>query len=96
MPDQIPREIAEERRDVLMQRQLDISLEKNRRLIGRTLKVLVEELDEDGCYIGRTEYDAPEIDGSVIFSSAEPLTVGTFANVCITDAMDYDLVGEMI
>jgi len=103
MPDQIPREIAEERRDALMRQQIGISLEKNRRFIGRTLHVLVEALDpgEDIdanaasiCYIGRTEYDAPEIDGSVIFTSNEPLPIGTFAQVLITDAMDYDLVGK--
>jgi ribosomal protein S12 methylthiotransferase len=103
MSDQIPREIAEERRDALMRQQLDISLEQNRKSIGRTRNVLVEALDageaigadtEANSYIGRTEYDAPEIDGSVIFSSTEPLPIGTFAEVLITDAMDYDLVGE--
>jgi ribosomal protein S12 methylthiotransferase len=106
MPDQIPRELAEERRDAIMRRQLEISLEKNRSRIGRTLKVLVDELDEDGeaadsaaggyCYVGRTEYDAPEIDGSVIFSSEAPLQIGSFTNVIITDAMDYDLVGRAL
>jgi ribosomal protein S12 methylthiotransferase len=106
MPDQIPRELAEERRDAIMRRQLEISLEKNRSRIGRTLKVLVEELDEDGeaagnaaggyCYVGRTEYDAPEIDGSVIFSSEALLQIGSFTNVIIADAMDYDLVGRAL
>ncbi|MDR0518592.1 MAG: 30S ribosomal protein S12 methylthiotransferase RimO [Clostridiales Family XIII bacterium] len=106
MPDQIPRELAEERRDVIMRRQLEISLEKNRSRVGRTMKVLVEESEEDGeaagiaaggyCYVGRTEYDAPEIDGSVIFSSEAPIRIGSFADVLITDAMDYDLVGKAL
>ncbi|MDR3225518.1 MAG: MiaB/RimO family radical SAM methylthiotransferase [Clostridiales Family XIII bacterium] len=133
MPDQIPREIAEERRDALMRQQVGISLEKNKAFIGRTLKVLVEALDTDETqdtevtgytgrtnvdnspdrtaydalqengnhtgeqtitYTGRTEYDAPEIDGAVIFTSTKPLPIGTFAEVLITDAMDYDLVGQ--
>jgi ribosomal protein S12 methylthiotransferase len=109
MPDKIPREVAEERRDALMRRQLDISLENNRRQIGKVLDVLVESR-EDGAWVGRTEYDAPEIDGSVIFTAPNaasddrkgarlcPLAedgIGAFVKVRITDAMDYDLVGEL-
>jgi ribosomal protein S12 methylthiotransferase len=94
MPDQIPRETAEERRDALMRLQLDISLENNRRFIGRTLNVLVCGSEDENTYEGRTEYDAPEIDGAVIFSSDKPLQTGEFIPVKITDAMDYDLVGE--
>ncbi|MDR1495941.1 MAG: 30S ribosomal protein S12 methylthiotransferase RimO, partial [Clostridiales Family XIII bacterium] len=96
MPDQVPREVAEERRDVLMRQQIDISLEANRRFIGRELTTLTEESEDETTFIGRTEYDAPEIDGSVIFSSPEPISPGTFARVRITDAMDYDLVGEAV
>jgi ribosomal protein S12 methylthiotransferase len=96
LPDQVPREIAYERRDALMRRQLDISLETNRRLVGEVRDVLVEDREDEGAYVGRTEYDAPEIDGAVIFSSPSPLRVGTFARVLITDAMDYDLVGEAV
>jgi len=125
MPDQVPREIAEERRDILMRQQLDISLENNRKLIGHDLKVLVERVEDiqteiDGAeidrtyavraddqgsklchydnkqivYIGRTESDAPEIDNEVVFSSDKTLETGSFCTVRITDAMDYDLVGE--
>jgi ribosomal protein S12 methylthiotransferase len=53
----------------------------------------VEDIDEDGAYIGRTEYDAPEIDNSVIFTSERKLTPGEFVKVQINDAFDYDLVG---
>jgi ribosomal protein S12 methylthiotransferase len=104
MPDKVPREVAEERRDAIMRRQLDISLENNRRHIGKVLDVLAESREEDA-WVGRTEYDAPEIDGAVIFTaptgggardvSADDI-IGTFVKVRITDAMDYDLVGEMI
>jgi ribosomal protein S12 methylthiotransferase len=97
MDDQILQDVAEARRDALMMQQMDISLERNRALVGRRLRVLVVDSDDDakeGVYTGRTEYDAPEIDEEVIFSSEEPLDVGTFATILITDAMDYDLVGR--
>jgi ribosomal protein S12 methylthiotransferase len=96
MPDQVPQEAAEERRDALMRRQLDISLETNRRFIGKVLDVLTEDREDETTYVGRTEYDAPEIDGAVIFSSPTLLSKGTFTNVRITDAMDYDLIGEAL
>ena len=50
-------------------------------------------MDETGAYIGRTEYDAPEIDNSVIFTSERELAPGDFVKVQINDAFDYDLVG---
>ncbi|MDR1042563.1 MAG: radical SAM protein [Clostridiales Family XIII bacterium] len=96
MDDQIPRELAEERRDALMTQQVDISLETNKRLIGRALTVLVEDAEDETTFVGRTQYDAPEIDGEVVFSSPSPVGVGSFARVLVTDAMDYDLVGEAI
>ncbi|MBR4411307.1 MAG: TRAM domain-containing protein, partial [Firmicutes bacterium] len=65
----------------------------NQDKVGQILEVLVEDIDEDGAYIGRTEYDAPEIDNSVIFTSERQLTPGEFVRVQINDAFDYDLVG---
>lgn len=93
MENQIPQEIKEQRRDAIMRRQLDISLEMNREKIGKTLVVMVEEKDEDGSYIGRTEYDAPEIDNSVIFTSDRDLKPGDMVKVLIQDGFDYDLTG---
>lgn len=93
MENQISEEIKAERLDAIMRRQLDISLENNREKIGKTLTVLVEEKDEDGSYIGRTAYDAPEIDNSVIFTSDSELTPGNMVSVLIQDAFDYDLTG---
>lgn len=93
MEDQIPQEIKEQRQDAVMRRQLDISLESNREKIGRTFDVMVEEKDEDGSYIGRTQYDAPEIDNSVIFTSDTELKPGNMVKVLIQDAFDYDLTG---
>ncbi len=93
MENQVPEEIREHRKDAVMRRQLDISLESNREKIGQVMKVLVEEKDEDGSYIGRTQYDAPEIDDSVLFTSERELKPGDLVNVIIQDAFDYDLTG---
>lgn len=94
MENQIDEEIKQERLDGIMRRQLDISLESNREKIGKTLEVLIDDIDEDGSYIGRTEYDAPEIDNAVIFTSEKEHKIGDFAMVTIDDAFDYDLVGR--
>ena len=93
MENQIDEEVKEERLDGIMRRQLDISLELNKEKIGQTLEVLVEEQDEDGSWLGRSRYDAPEIDNSVIFTSNRDLQPGDIVSVRINDAFDYDLVG---
>ena len=96
MENQIDEEIKEQRLDGIMRRQLDISLELNREKIGSTLEVLVEEEDAAGSYIGRTRYDAPEIDNSVIFTSDRKHRPGDIVMVLIDDAFDYDLVGREV
>lgn len=94
--DQIDEEIKEERLDGIMRRQLDISLAYNQEKVGQTFEVIVDEIDEDGSYIGRTRYDAPEIDNSVIFTSTKALKPGDIVNVMVNDAFDYDLVGTEV
>lgn len=96
MDDQIPEEIKEERMDQIMRRQLEISLENNRDLVGFTLEVIIDEEDEDGSYIGRSRYDAPEIDNSVLINTSKKHVPGDIINVRIVDAFDYDLVGEEV
>ena len=91
--DQIPEQEKNDRLDQIMRAQLEVSLESNKKKIGTSLKVLVEVQEEDGSYYGRTEYDAPEIDNGVLFTSNVKLEPGDFAQVTITDAFDYDLVG---
>ena len=59
------------------------------------MTVMVDGTDEDGAFLGRTVYDAPEIDNTVIFASDEELVPGDMVQVNITDAFDYDLVGKM-
>ena len=96
MENQIDEDVKQERLDAIMRRQLDISLEYNREKVGKELTVLVEEKDEDGSYIGRTQYDAPEIDNSVIFTSRRDLNAGDMVRVLVEDAFDYDLVGREV
>ena len=93
MENQIDEAVKEERLDAIMRRQLDISLAVNQAKIGKCLEVLVEERDEDGSYVGRTVYDAPEIDNAVLFTSKRDLRAGDFVQVQINDAFDYDLIG---
>ena len=94
MDNQIDEDVKLMRADALMRRQIDISKEINETKVGNTIEVLVDGVDEDGSYVGRTQYDAPEIDNTVIFSSAKRLEPGDMVKVKIIDAFDYDLVGE--
>ncbi len=94
---QVRSDVKERRREAIMQLQQGISLEKNLKKVGDICEVLVEEgPDEEGGYIGRTQYDAAEIDNSVIFVSDKKLSPGEFVKVKITDAFDYDLTGEVV
>jgi len=97
MPDRVDPETAEARRDALMRLQQRISLENNERLVGSVLDVIVCGVDEDGALLGRTRSDAPDIDCGVIFSAPDCNDmIGTITKVRVTDAMDYDLVGERV
>ena len=103
MENQIDEDVKKARADSIMRMQVDISRELNEDKIGQVLDVLVEGIDavdsEFVTYIGRSEYDAPEIDGTVIFraSAAERrFEPGEFVPVLIEDAFDYDLVGTAV
>lgn len=95
MKNQVREDIKNKRKEILMTKQLEISLASNEKKIGKVLDVLVEEIEEEGSYLGRSRYDAPEIDNSVIFSSEFTCMPGDLVKVKITDAFDYDLVGRM-
>ena len=95
MEDQIDEDVKAQRVDAVMRRQLDISREINEEKVGNTMVVLVDGMDEEGAYLGRTQYDAPEIDNTVIFGSDKELEPGDMVKVYINDAFDYDLVGNM-
>lgn len=94
MEDQIEEEVKVQRMDSIMMTQQLISAEINKNKIGREYDVLIESKGK-GQYIGRNSEMAPEIDGEV-YVKGNNLVVGTFVKVKITDAMEYDLVGEII
>ncbi len=93
--DDIPEEVKQARADEIMELQQQISAGLNRQKIGSVFPVIIDR-KEDGYYIGRTEYDSPEVDGEVLISSSEELKKGSFYKVKITGAEDYDLFGEAI
>ena len=91
----VPPEMAQDRRDRLMSRQKVISLNKNQKYLETITKTLIEKKIEDGIWQGRGFFQAPEVDG-VIYVHGNHLAVGDFVDVEIIDAMEYDLVGEVI
>ncbi len=95
-PDQIDEQVKQDRYDTLMALQLDIHEELNEKKIGKTITVLCEGFDPvaETCF-GRSEADAPEIDGKVYFSAKKRPAEGEFVKVTITEAIDYDLFGEV-
>lgn len=95
MRPQVPAAVKQRRKDRIMEAQRAISLEKNRSLVGQTLEVLIEG-EEDGVYVGRSRYDAPEIDNAVLVSADLPLAVGDLVTVTVTDAFDYDLSAKLV
>jgi ribosomal protein S12 methylthiotransferase len=92
---QIPQKIKIARFNRIMSSQQKISGSINRRFLAQTLDVLIDERQKDG-YLGRSQYDAPEVDGAVYVSSKKALKPGEFVKVKITDTMEYDLAGEAI
>lgn len=95
MADQVPEDVKEERFHRFMQLQQEISAERLKQKIGRTLDVIVDEIDDEGI-IGRTKADAPEVDGLVYIEnlSGTPVKVGEFIKVTITYSDEYDLWGS--
>ncbi len=96
LPGQVPEEVKEERRDFLLKIQQEISLEKNKSKIGQIISVLIEGKDEieQEVYYGRTEADAPEVDGSIAVKGSG-LHPGRIVPVRVTHAYEYDLIGEV-
>ncbi len=95
LPDHVTRKTAESRYDTLMSRQKAISLKNNQKMIGRKMEVLVEEKIEEGIFLGRTKYQSPDVDG-VTYIHAKGLNEGSFVEIQITDALEYDLIGGVV
>jgi ribosomal protein S12 methylthiotransferase len=94
MIDQVKEKIAVERRDKLMKRQMEISKSLLEKRIGQNLLVLAEDFCEEG-YIGRSQQQAADIDGTVIIKNSGELIPGEFYNVKIKSCTEYDLIGEV-
>jgi ribosomal protein S12 methylthiotransferase len=96
MADDVSDELKQERVDALMDLQQGISLELNRAKIGKIYKVLIDR-KESGDFIGRTEFDSPEVDNEVLLDGKkEYLRVGDFIQAKVTNATEFDLMAEPI
>ena len=93
LSDDTPQEVKQERLQQLMALQESISLDIQEQKVGKTLRVLVDR-EEDDYYIGRTEWDSPEVDPEVLISKEQPLAIGEFTDVRITEALPFELVAK--
>lgn len=93
--DDIPIAVKQERMNVLMELQEQIAMEVNESKVGETLKVLIDR-EDDEFYVGRTEYDSPEVDGEVLITKEQELNVGDFYDVKINSALPFDLMGDVV
>ncbi len=96
LPEQIDEDVKEQRQNELMEIQLGVSYQNNLSKIGKTYDVLIEEKDVENIYVGRTYMDSIEIDGCVYVTSDEELSLGNIYKVKINDALEYDLMGDVI
>ena len=95
LKDDVPDEVKQERVDKLMEIQQNISLEINGQRVGKTEKVLVDRLEGD-YYIGRSQYDSPEVDDEILISADNELKIGEFYQVKIIQADYFDCYGEIL
>ncbi|RIJ37447.1 30S ribosomal protein S12 methylthiotransferase RimO [Pontibacter oryzae] len=96
LEDNVPEEVKQDRADAIMELQQGISVEMNEEKVGNTYKVLFDR-KESGYFVGRTQYDSPEVDNEVLVpADSNYVRLGDFANVKITDASDFDLYGEVV
>lgn len=92
--DVIPQEVKDERLQKLMDLQEQISQEIQEAKVGQSFKVIIDREDED-YYVGRTQYDSPEVDPEVLIEKTKTLTVGEFYKVLITEALPFELIGKV-
>ena len=94
---QVDEQTKQDRYDIIMREQLYISADKTASMVGKTLRVFCEGFDPvSETYFGRSEADAPDVDGKIFFTSPAKLPEGEFVDVIITEALDYDLIGKAI
>ena len=93
--DDVPPEVKTARAEQVMALQQEVSRSGNERLVGSLQRVMVDRREGDR-WVGRTQYDSPEVDQEVLIGSSDALRVGTLVDVRITAADDYDLYGEAV
>ena len=93
--DNVDDHLKQERADLIMELQSGISYELNQKKVGRTFKVLFDRTEGD-FFIGRTEFDSPEVDNEVLLNKSQYVRIGDFANIKIKAADHYDLTGELV
>lgn len=92
--DSIPQEVKESRLEEIMTIQEDVALESNQSKIGKTMTVVIDR-EEPDYFVGRTEFDSPEVDPEVLIDKDDRLTVGNFYDVEITDALPFELMAKL-
>lgn len=95
LPDDVPAEIKAERNDTIMELQQEISSELNDNKVGKVFKVLFDRKEGD-YFVGRTEFDSPEVDNEVLLSTNQFVSIGDFSNIKIVKATEFDLYGELV
>ena len=96
-PDQIDSQVAQDRADIIMADQMEINARKNEAKVGKIIKVLCEDYDAvSEIHFGRSETDAPEIDGKVYFRAPGRIAPGSFMYVKVREVSDYDLIGRAV
>lgn len=94
LPDDVPPEVKQERLEEIMELQQGVSLELNQAKVGKTYRVLIDR-KESGLFVGRTEFDSPEVDNEVLIAGEDYLRLGDFVPVTIESATEFDLMGRV-
>jgi ribosomal protein S12 methylthiotransferase len=94
LKDAVPDEEKRRRADEIMEIQQDISFDLNSKKVGQTLKAIIDR-KEGQFWVGRTEYDSPEVDNEILITSDKNLKTGTFVSVTVTECTEFDLYGTV-
>jgi ribosomal protein S12 methylthiotransferase len=95
LEDNVPEEVKSERLNELIEIQQSVSLSLNNQKIGKVFKVLIDRLEGD-FWVGRTEFDSPEVDNEVLIPANQKAKIGTFVNALITSAEEFDLYADIV
>lgn len=97
MEGQLDEQLKIRRAEIVTEEQMNIMAQQNEKKVGQTVTVVTEGFDRFGeCYFGRSEADAPDIDGKIFFTSEKKLSVGDFVKVALEDTLDLDLIGSVV